>query len=280
MNKLPQVRLIMVIGAVAAFLLIAGYVTIYLFSPFSDFWNNFFLSISSVLAALAAAIPTTLVWRSYEPDEMLYKVWLNFAIGLWLWFFAEVVWMYFALAFGEVADFSIADVFWMIAYIFFSLALLRQYRVVFQKINNGRCFFIITWFLVLAATSLSVYITGNISFGDFLGEFALYFYPFADFAIALFAIVIIYTFRRGTLARPWASLLFFVVSDTVYLWAVVTGLYDWTGTSGDYIRLAADGIYILAYLALAWGIFSQYMVLKFGPGYFSGEKQITTPLAR
>jgi len=71
-------------------------------------------------------------------------------------------------------------------------------------------------------------------------------------------------FHRGMLARPWFGLFVFALSDGLYAWATISGLYAYETAAGNLLSLIIDLTYILAYLAVAWGVFQQYLTLCFG----------------
>jgi hypothetical protein len=56
----------------------------------------------------------------------------------------------------------------------------------------------------------------------------------------------------------------FALSDGLYAWATLSGLYSYETAAGNLISLIIDLTYILAYLAVAWGLFGQYLTLRFG----------------
>jgi len=239
-------------------LVIAGYVAVYQKSPFSEFANASILNLLTIIPALACALLISRVALYFERGERLRRVWVSFAIGLWLWTLAEMIWAAYDLLLGSVPNFSPADVLWIGAYVFLADALSNQFGLVAFD-HSRRPFWIgLTGFgVVFASATLVTWLTGGT-----LADFSGFFYPLADFAVGLIALILVVSFRRGRIAWPWLSLLVFMISDSLYAWAVTTGIYEWT-TGGGILTLLIDLIYLLAYLLLAWGVFNQYLAIRF-----------------
>src|SRR6266498_5692666 len=82
------------LAKVAVLLTLAVYTVIYLVQPFSDIWNTILSNLFLVIAASFAAGIATMVWACYDETDVPRHVWRNFAIGLWLWTAAELIWGY------------------------------------------------------------------------------------------------------------------------------------------------------------------------------------------
>jgi hypothetical protein len=258
----PTRTLLTRIGGLYAILVLAAYILVYEFNPFSHFINRLISNSLNILAALTCALILTIIIRFYQPGEPPRRIWLYFAASLWMWTLGEIIWAAYNLTVGEVPGFSLADVVWALAYVSFTAAIVNQYRLVFFD-TSKRAIWIaaITWLTVLAATSLTLTILNTEAFFE---EFLTYFYPFADFAMGAASLILVITFRRGSLARPWLSLFAFVFADSFYIWATTTGAYNWTNVGGVF-TFATDMTYLLAYLIMGWGVFQQYLTLRFGP---------------
>lgn len=246
-------------GGYFALLVIGSNLLVYQFEPFNVFFDKLFANLVTIISALSGALILTRVVIFYEKEEPIRRVWWAFALALWFWTAAEICWAAYNLTVGVVPALSAADIFWLAGYLCATLSLTNQFRLVlFDRSNRPVMVSIGLWGLVILATGLVLWMVGEVS----VQSFFLYFYPIADFAIGLAALYLVYAFRRGTLARPWLSLFGFVVADSVYLWATTSGFYDWT--SRGLVTLLVDLIYLLAYLFLGWGVFNQYLTLRFG----------------
>jgi len=240
-----------------AILMIGSYAVVYQLEPFREWVNDLLTNLITNLAALVCALLATGIVFCFEPGEPPRRVWIWYATALWMWMVAEVIWSIYNLLFGEVPAFSAPDFLWMAAYLFFALALSRQFGLIlFDRSQRP----LKVGLAILSAVGL---IPGFITVftGGGLGEFAGYFYPIADFAMGLAALILFISFRGGILAWPWISLLGFTLSDSLYTWAVTNDAYGWT-TGGGLLSLLIDLTYVFAYLLLAWGLLTQYRVLR------------------
>ncbi len=257
-NLLSKERLTLYLGMYSVIIL-AVYYTVYFFEPFSDSVNLLFLSGLPVLVALVCALVALRVVMFYEPGEPPRRVWVPFAVALSLWAAAELAWAVYNILWGEVPSSSFADILWVGSYIFITFALLEQFGLLeFNRSRRPTWAAIVIWALVIG---LSFFIP--FWAGDPLEYVVQYFYPIADFAVGSAALFLVFFFKRGILARPWLSLFGFVVSDSLYVWATTSGVYEWVSPTG-WITFFVDILYLLAYLLITWGVFSQYLVLRFG----------------
>lgn len=250
---------------IAAILFVAVYIAIYQWEPFSDVWNNFFSNLLLAIAATLTATVTTMVWSRYDKTDMPRRIWLYFAIGLWLWVMAEVTWGYLNVTQGEVSE-GIADIFWTAAYIFFAYALFIQYQILAQpsrqdiliRVSLTALGLLALYFLVYRV--LSVGTDPENQFGVAINSF----YPVGDLFLAVVAIWLIRHFSGGAFARPWLGLLAFSFTDILYAWIESSGIYAWTVDNADLWTALFDASYLVAYLLLGLGILSQWVFLKYG----------------
>jgi hypothetical protein len=277
--KLPSLsrnQLIFALGCYTV-LSIVMHIWVYMANPFGDQVDNIILNLIVVCAAMLCALILSLIAANYQKGEFPRLIWLNFAIALWSWTVGEIIWMIYNLIVGEVPDLTIADGFWFAGYIFFTLALVSQIRLVyFDQSHKLRWAAIAVWLAIVLCTIIAMTLSKSQSF---FTDFLLYYYPFADLAVALAAVFLTVTFRYGILSRPWLSLFIFVVADSLYIWATSTGIYDWDGSGSSLLSMSIDLVYVLAYLAMAWGALEQYLALKFGPASKRITKRVATPMS-
>lgn len=229
------------------------------YSPFSESLNSIILNGATTLCALLAAVIFTLIPMYYQPEEPPRIIWIAFAVYAWLWTIAEAVWGYIYIRDGEVAGFTIADVFWLLGYIALTVSLARQFRLI--SFSQRKTVFYIglgIWLGVLAIVSAIVLFTRK---ETPLESFFVYFYLVADIVIGLLALYIVYAFGGRALAIPWLAVSSFVVSDLIYIQLTESGAYDYV-MSGVSIALLADTMYVVAYLLVAWGGLEQYFLLR------------------
>ena len=266
MKQLSPTRNQLAIAAgVYAFLLVVFYALIYHYEPFGNL-NRLILDSITTLAALTCAVTLSIIVTFYQRGEPPRQIWIYFALALWMWTIGEVIWGGYNLLMGEVPDTTFADLFYFSGYIFFTLALASQYRLVLFT-PSRKIFWIAAgiWLMMILVTLLIMVFSRSQSFA---GEFLTHFYPIGDLVGGIAALALVITFRRGALARPWLSLLAFVFSDTLYLWATTQNIYAW-GTDGggawqQWITLGVEMVYLIAYMIMFWGVFQQYLMLRFG----------------
>lgn len=263
-------------GGAYAFLLIVSYAILYSYEPFGDL-TRLLLDSITILAALTSAVILSLIVTFFQPGEPPRQIWIYFALALWMWTIGEVVWGGYDLLLGEVPDTTFADLFFFIGYIFFTLALASQYRLVLF-LPGRKVFWMAAgiWLATIAATLLVMVVLKSQAFAS---EFITYFYPIGDLAVGVAALILVVTFRRGTLARPWLSLLAFVLSDSLYLWATTNDMYAWQsfgeGAGPQWVTLLVDMVYLVAYILMGWGVFQQYLLLRFGVTIAEHDTKLT-----
>jgi hypothetical protein len=243
-----------------AILLLAGYIIVYQFSPFEAPWNDIILNAIVALSAAFAAGIATLIFLHYEKDDMPRIVWKNLMIACWLWFMGEALWGYFAITRGDVPV-GAADWSWVIGFIFFTLALYHQYSLVTpSKKNLYRNIAIGAWIVVLLIPLAIVYLTGAWDLQTYID----YYYPFADLAVGIAGILLVFTFQGGVLMRPWIGLVVLGISDFLYAWAEQTGMYAWSAENSNLLTLFIDSTYLIAYFVLALGFLGHWILVRYG----------------
>ncbi|MEJ5222998.1 MAG: hypothetical protein WHV44_00980 [Anaerolineales bacterium] len=218
------------------------------------------MNIFTVFAAAFVVVSVALVLFSYAPADKPYWVWRSFALGFAAWATAEIVWSFYNLGNTEVPVPSIADGLWYLGYLFFTMGFIRQYRIAYQTkawFEWGSA--ALVWAVVLGLTMGATFFIND-------GQLSLpalvdISYPFADLALIVFALGLVWAFRGGAFARPWLSMVVFALSDGLYAWLVQTGTYAWSVDAGNPLSLATDMLYLVAYFVIGLGFFSQYHLL-------------------
>lgn len=243
-------------AAIAAAGMLLLYVIVYQMEPFGEYWDTFFVDGLIALAAALAAIAATFLRSMFERGEAPRSVWTHFAIALWIWTLAEGIWMVLDLYFGDFI-FSIADVLWLLGYIFFAIAVGVQYRILYRWSTKKELIFVIGGLALICVISAlsSLFISRRLD----VITFTLHFYPIADFVLVLVVLWLVRTFHGGALASPWVGLFILIISDALYLWAMTTDFY-WI--PGGMPRLIVDTTYVFAYLVFALGCYSQYLLYR------------------
>jgi hypothetical protein len=250
---------------VAALSILVFYIIIYWFEPFSDFWNNFLSNLFLQLASLFAAVVATMTWAYYEKNDAPRRVWGPFALGLWLWFAAELVWGIINMTVGDV-PIGLPDVFWIASYPLLGLALLNQYTILLQPERRT------IWLLALLFAAGILAMNGLFSWvflstlenPKLLDTVVNTFYPAGDLVLAGIALWLAHKFMGGAFARPWMGLWAFSFADLLYAWLEISGAYAWSVAEENLLTTFADVAYLAAYLVLCIGVLSQWLFLKYG----------------
>jgi hypothetical protein len=262
MNSLvAKKRFWMSVVALAAVALLAAYVWVYQAGPFSPWVNRAFLNAANVLLAGFGGCMAALVARYFQPDEPGRWLWVSFSAALWSWALGDTVWGVFNVLWEVVPDLSWADPFWGLGYVFFFLAMLRQYELIFP--HRKRFLRGLMAILVSGGALLALGILAALGEGGSFENYLAILYPIADLELGILAVILVMTFHRGWLARPWLGLLVFVVSDTLYILTTSLNLYDFSMRE-DLVSLVVDAMYIVAYIAVGWGIFQHYLFVWLG----------------
>lgn len=247
---------------IGAVLFIAVYALVYIREPFSDLGDVLIINLLLVIAAALAAGIATMIWMRYEPAEPARRIWRSFAMGLWLWASAELIYGYMDIAQAEVTV-GMPDLFWVSAYIFFAYALFLQYHLLAQPTKQElgkQGALAVAALLVLYFVLYRVLVTW-VHPGSWVEAAVNTFYPVADLFLALIAVWLIRHFRGGVFARPWVGLLAFSFTDLLYAFIDTSGLYDQANSSWTALF---DTTYVAAYLVLGLGLLSLWAFLKYG----------------
>jgi hypothetical protein len=243
------------------------YALVYLLEPLSDLANELILGCLTLGASALVSICATLIFRLFLPSDAPRAVWRNFAIGFWLWTVAEFLWLLRGLSIGNVggtaSSLTLSHLFWFAAYIFFSIALYRQHRIIATpRRAHGVWVVFAIWGGVIAAALFTMRAMDG-SF-DFL-SFLQYFFGFADLAVGIVGLSMLIAFRGGALAWPWWGFLGLAVSNIVYEALDASMMAAASTTAIFVIEMFSELIYVAAYLVLAFGFYKHYQLLRYGP---------------
>lgn len=235
------------------------------FWPGTGLWKDVLTNLLIVLAALWSALAATLIWRAYQAEPGLRRVWFNFAFALWLWTLAEIIWTYQTLSTAEI-ELGLADLFWVVAYFFFGIALYAQYKLLLiPPRGQGRLVFgvlvLLTFgFTFLLARALAAQQGEALTLHTLVNAF----YPAADLAVGLGALYLVYLFRGGLWSRPWLAMFLFTLADGLYAWLFNIGQYTALVESQGWFAYVSDVFYFLAYLLVGLACFAQWLILRYG----------------
>jgi hypothetical protein len=248
-------------GILVSILLLAAYVWIYQRVPFPGKWNDILLQVINFLASLLTTIVAVLVLRSYRRGDRPQRIWYPLAIGFACWSLSEIIWgVYYASRF-EIPIPSLADLFWVLGYFFFTAALVAQFKVINRSITNMAVLFgVIAIYILIAINTLGLIAIAQVSIN--ISSVMEYFYPVIDFTVGVAALILLFSFRGGKMAWPWVGMLVFSASDVLYAFLLISGLYAQSAESGNILSLVADTTYIAAYLVVMLGFLNYYLFIR------------------
>jgi hypothetical protein len=244
-----------------AVVLLAVYVYVYQFAPLPGDWNDVVVNFITPLASFCTAFIATAVLRNYHPEDRPRAVWMCLAVGSWLWFLGDAIYSVYVFLYGDVPNPSIADISWVIGMLLFIAAFYYQYAIIMpaQKTSIQYVVYGAT-LLTFIAPALVLQLLGIFTFGDYIN----YYYPPTELLIGIAGLALLRIFQGGALTRPWIGLVAFSVADLLYAWADQTGAYSFSVESGNPLSLIIDATYIAAYLIMAWGFLSHWVLLNYG----------------
>jgi hypothetical protein len=250
--------LIFYFGAVFLFI---SYIVFYQFAPLGAPYDNLVLNSITSFASLIVAGVSTAIFLHYVPGDHPRKIWKHIMIACWLWFAAEVIWQVYAFLLEEVPSPGFADLGWVLGFVFFTFALYYQYSAIKPAhVETVRIYAIGTWIVILLIPLLLLTLWGAFTIEDYID----FYYPFADLAVGIAGLALVFIFRGGALMRPWIGLMVFGISDLLYAWAEKTHMYAWSVENGNILSLVIDSSYLAAYLILAIGFLGHWMLLRRG----------------
>jgi len=168
----------------------------------------------------------------------------------------------------EVPTLSPPNACWVGGYIFFAVALVLQWRLVFRPTRRQE-----QWGIAggVAATLVLTLIGAWVLMQYAGSEWGLTvildaFYPAGDLVLALVALALARAFGGGLWAKPWVGLLAFVFADAAYTWTYDLGIYTPTpGDPGFFMTVLVDTLYLDAYLIVALACYAQLLLIQNGP---------------
>lgn len=149
-------------------------------------------------------------------------------IGFALWTAAEGSWLVYFMIDADPFP-SIADVFWIVGYVLFIVAISVNARTIRMKFNQQM---LGVWILLSAAIAVIVIgfdIVPLLTEGLDFEIFVTILYPIEDILVIIPALAILLKFKSGEVAKPWGVLILgFIltaVGDILYAFAENAGAY-------------------------------------------------------
>jgi hypothetical protein len=234
--------------------LVAVYGIAYI-TVFEDQYTTLVLSDLSINAAAAAALFFALLILYRQKLGGLHgKTYAAFAIGLSLWFAAEVVQTYYEIGSEEEVPFpSIADALWLLGYVPFGYHLFVTYRFFVKSAKPHTLFVVLATTAAVFGSIVPVTIlSSSLLVDDVPALFVNVAYPTLDAALIVPAIMMFSILRKGKLGSiPWvllaASILIIAAADSVFGYI--------SATSPDSEIWGFSILYLAGYLLMAGALY-------------------------
>jgi hypothetical protein len=199
------------------------------------FFSNWTINVT---AAIALALAVITIYRQ-KLDGLYGKTYASLAIGLGLWFIAEIIWTYFELGLQINTPFpSIADLFWLVGYGFFAYHLYRIYNFMSKETIKPTAIILVSVAIAIALGYLVNLTTtvSDISYSqkqqadDFVLLLISAAYPILDGVLLVPAVLVLWTIRSGQLSYThWMllslSMLLFAVADSGFGYVAVLDIH-------------------------------------------------------
>ncbi|MDQ5869472.1 MAG: hypothetical protein M3530_07065, partial [Thermoproteota archaeon] len=179
-------------------------------------YTNLIIDTTSAIALFSSL----LIVGRHKGRNLKGKTFEALAIGLALWFIAQLTWTYYQLGLGIETPFpSLADAFWLAGYAFLAYHLYRLYNF----LNRGTERHLVI--LISLAIALGLGYTLNLTFGvaqllsaqeDILTPLVSILYPIFDGILLVPAIVILWSLRKGDPSLThWVLIAVFIILNTI-----------------------------------------------------------------
>ncbi len=224
-------------------------------------------NISSIVSSSLATGYFVFAWSAISKQDKGKLVWGLIATGLGLWALAETLWAYYELVAGiEVPYPSWADLFWLIGYWPFGLAILIEYRK-FQSAGDIQRRHVLNLVILLFAAIIARVVIWPIltSFDPerILESIINLAYPVLDLSLLALTLSIIIALQQGRFGFTWRligmGLVATAAADLLFSYASWNEIYDPPGQLNA-ITLFIDTLFLLSYLVMGLGAYSYRLI--------------------
>ena len=141
-----------VIGIVVAITIVF---IVYASAPGGAWGIVLFNDLASIVFALVALYVFYWVWHLTEDRDSSKKIWRLIFYSLLVWTVSEIVWGFYEIVLGKQTPFpSLADFFWILGFIPFSIGLFKRYRTLNAKLDRRRVQLIAAGSAIAVSTSM------------------------------------------------------------------------------------------------------------------------------
>lgn len=170
---------------------------------------------AKVFSLLTCALSLTFTQNTFATKDTPHKAWTFLSAGMWIWFFGQVIFLYFKIVAKEANPYpSLADVFFSIAYLPLVLGvvvLIKDFKSTGLPMGSRSSYLLqIGILLAIYGVIFSTLLYNLLITDDPLAlKFLNVGYPTSDFVLIALSTVLVrisWTLRGGSLARSWLFL--------------------------------------------------------------------------
>jgi hypothetical protein len=221
-----------------------------------------------LITTFIASIGAFLAFREFGIKHDNGKVLFLLFLGVSMWSLAEVIWFVYRFFLGIDPYPSIADLFFLLPYPIFALAIFQARKSIGQKLNKKDWHFwtldfLIGLLLVLTVSYFGIYKAYDSS-ADSVANILGISYGVVDLLLvvaSLFSMTIMREFKKGKLGYFWAVMtvgfFLFLVADVLF--AMFNVQYE-ENLAKPYTYI--DLVWVLGYIVLGYGFFDKYIFIK------------------
>ena len=250
------------VAALATLATLIIYILITAFGIGGDDFVNVIGNLVPVIFSLLTTLFFLNAWTN-AGNSVSKRIWGYIGLGLALWTIAEATWGYYSVILErEVPYPSLADLFWLVGYPLVYVGFFIRYRTLHAPPSNWQRNLLVLIAIIFALITFYLVVWPIIaSFDpDYAVESILsIFYPFADFGLLILASLVLFSLEKGKHSSSWQLMLFgffsMSISDLGFSYADWNGLYFPDGILNT-LSFLIDTLYIIAYMAMALGIFA------------------------
>lgn len=215
-----------IFGAITIFWLTGNYL-LYEYEQIATLTQSILMIIFAGLAGVMCLILST----KYKISSESGKVWLCISLGMFGWMIGDILYTYFDVFTGEAPFPSIADFFYLIAYLPLTLGFIIQSKIIKvplnmkEKIVNAIVYITISIIVVVYVLIFPIqswYEGEAIPIEDLFEITIAVLYPLLDLVLLALVMIVLTKFRHGKINRSWslliAGILMTIVGDILFNW--------------------------------------------------------------
>ena len=256
----------------AAILVLVQFLVILALVIFRVGGDDFIANLVTVPTPLYAAIAMLAVcwgWLTSNSKEVSKRIWGWMFLGLFLWTIAEVLWVYYSLAYQEPLPFpSPADFFWVIGTFPLVIAFIIRLRSFQFHISRPQTVMLVLTnaiFIILSAIFIFPQMFVNANPARWVETAINVFYSVTDLLMFGLSLGIIFAMQRGRLSTVWSFILWSNIIRTIadLLFTYASWNRATLSANANYTITVLYNIpFLTSYLLIALGMLANQILIK------------------